>query len=203
MDAGAFSDDTVAQVAAQFICVAVDADRDEDNKVFGQYGVSGMPTLIFLDPSGKNLGKMGKRDAASVAKQMQEILGNLKVEIPWKDDLAASLDAAKNDGKPILVLFVDDKKDSQKMLESFTDLALAPCLDQCVYVKAPFEKDSDMAKLYKVTSAPALRIIDPGAENPQDKPLASMNGKQSPKQIKGAIEKAAKSVKKPEKPKSK
>lgn len=196
MDAGAFSDDNVVKVSSKFVCVVADGRRQEHNKVYSQYGVRGTPTVIFLGPDGKEIGKMSQRDPGPVAQEMQDILKKCTVSIPWQGDISAAIESGKGESKPVVVLFANDKKDSQKILESFGDMSLGAFVDKCLFVKVEFTKDSDDAKKYKVTSAPAVRILDPTQEKPEEKPMSSMDGTKSPSSLKSALEQAVKKLSK-------
>lgn len=54
--------------------IFVDCDwGKKNNDVSEKYAIRGYPTVVFADPDGKEIGRLGKRDAASVAAQIEEM----------------------------------------------------------------------------------------------------------------------------------
>jgi len=56
LDSETYSDSKVSAAAGKFICVKINAEKQPD--VANKYGVSGYPTVIFLDSSGNSLLKI-------------------------------------------------------------------------------------------------------------------------------------------------
>ena len=192
MSAGAFSADGVVKASEGLIRVLVDADKDD--KVFGKYGVRGMPTILFLDPEGKEVARMNQRDAASVEKQFKEIAEKHGRGPRWMEGADPALQAGKADGKPVALLFVDDKPKSALFPKIFGDAVFKPELfEKVAFAKVPFEKDSELCKKLKVTEAPALVILDNTGEEP--KALRTLKSGR-PADFKSALEDAAKKVQK-------
>jgi thioredoxin-related protein len=51
----------------------VDCDwGKKNNDLSTKYGVRGYPTVIFTDPEGKEIAKLGKRDPASVLAMIED-----------------------------------------------------------------------------------------------------------------------------------
>jgi thioredoxin-related protein len=76
LSAGAFSDDKVVEASKQVMPIFVDCDWGKKNKdISDKYKVRGYPTVIFTDPEGKELEHLGKRDAESVAAQIESVAG--------------------------------------------------------------------------------------------------------------------------------
>ena len=74
MSAGAFSDDKVVEASKKLLCIFVDCDWGKKNKdVSDKYAVRGYPTVIFMDPDGKEIDRLKQRDAASVTAQIDDI----------------------------------------------------------------------------------------------------------------------------------
>ncbi|HLF92198.1 MAG TPA: hypothetical protein VJB14_01955 [Planctomycetota bacterium] len=74
MSAGAFSDDKVVEASKKLLPIFVDCDwGKKNNDVSTKYAVRGYPTVIFTDPDGKEIARLGKRDAASVASQIEDV----------------------------------------------------------------------------------------------------------------------------------
>lgn len=77
LDQDVYTDSKVNQLARQFICVKVDADKyREDVK---KYSVSGYPTVLFLNSEGLLLSKIvGYQQAAPFANIMQGIVNKTR-----------------------------------------------------------------------------------------------------------------------------
>ena len=69
MDAGAFSDAGVVAAADDVIRVKIDGDRQKN--VVHKYGVSGYPTILFLDSGGRTVESIvGAEDAATLKRKL-------------------------------------------------------------------------------------------------------------------------------------
>jgi thioredoxin-related protein len=56
------------------MAIFVDCDWGKKNKdISTKYGIRGYPTVIFADPEGKELERLGNRDAESVAAQIESV----------------------------------------------------------------------------------------------------------------------------------
>lgn len=70
---GPLADRTVVTAARRFVCVTVDADRDADT--CREFGVSGFPTVVVIDPGGhERFRATGAAAAARLAVVMNELL---------------------------------------------------------------------------------------------------------------------------------
>ncbi len=57
LDKDTFSDKRIRNLSTNFVCVKIDADKNKS--LTQKYGVSGYPTTVFLDSSGKKIGNIG------------------------------------------------------------------------------------------------------------------------------------------------
>jgi hypothetical protein len=192
LDAGAFSDEGVVKSADGLIRILVDAGKDE--KLFSKYGVKGMPTIIFLDSEGKEIGKLNSREADGVKKQFEDIAAKNTRAPQWLAGVEAAISAAKSGPKPAVLFFFDDKPKSKSMLNLFSDPAFGTDLyEKATFSKVEFKKDSDECKKYKVTEGGTILIVDPSAEEGSSlKSLKAGAPKAVRKEIEDAIKKLAK-----------
>jgi thiol-disulfide isomerase/thioredoxin len=73
MEADAFSQESVVQLAKQFVCVLVDADCEPG--VCSDFRIKGYPTIQFLSPRGVPLNRVtGKQPGQQLVMQMQAAL---------------------------------------------------------------------------------------------------------------------------------
>ncbi len=148
------------------IRVLVDAGRDD--RLFTKYGVTSMPTIIFLDPEGKQVGKLADRSPGGVETQFSEISSKHMRGPKWMPGSAEALAAGKSDGKPVVLLFADDKPRSQQFARLFADPSFkADLLEKCAFARVEFKKDSDECKKWKVSEAPTILIVDGTSEEPK------------------------------------
>ncbi len=74
LDADTYTNSNVQKLAEKFICVKVDADKAPETAA--RYGVSGYPTIIFLNSSGIPVEKIvGYKGPAPFAQTMSAVLG--------------------------------------------------------------------------------------------------------------------------------
>lgn len=77
LDQDTYTDKKVNELAQNFICVKVDADRDR--AATSKYGVSGFPTIVFLNYEGAVDEKVvGYRPAAQFLQVMEMVLNKTK-----------------------------------------------------------------------------------------------------------------------------
>ena len=168
-------------------------DGDKDGALFQKYGVQAMPTILFLDPDGKQVGKLGDRSAAGVKKQFEEISTTHKRGPKGLESPAAALEAGKADGKPVVLLFVDAKPKSEMFKKSLGDPAYKGIFDNVAFSQVEWTKDSEDAKKWKVTEVPTMLVIDP--TDGEGKVLKTLKTN-VPKTVKAAIDEAVKKLKK-------
>lgn len=109
MDAGAFSDEKVVAASAPFVRVIVNNTDGDKKALLALYGVKGYPTVLFLDPDGKEIGRLGSRSPYDVVEQLERHAAAYRFEpgdIPKGDPravhaaLVAALRAAADDPDP-------------------------------------------------------------------------------------------------------
>ena len=168
-------------------------DGDKDGALFEKYGVQAMPTLLYLDPDGKQVAKMGDRSPAGLKKQFEEIVSTHKRGPKGLESATAAFDAGKTDGKPVVLLFVDAKPKSEMFKKSLGDAAFKGVFDNVAFCEVAWAKDNEDAKKWKVTEVPKMLVIDP--TDGEGKVLKTLTSN-APKTVKAAIDEAVKKLKK-------
>jgi len=192
LDAGAFSDEGVVKSSEGLIRILVDSGKD--SKLFDKYGVRGMPTIIFLDPEGKEVGKLNDRSSEGVKKQFEEVSTKNTRAPRWLSGIEAAISEAKGGPKPAVLFFVDDKPKSKALEALFSDPTFGTDLyEKAIFSKVAFKKDSEECKKWKVTDAGSIVIVDPSAE--EGVSLKILKGG-APKAVRKEIEEAAKKLSK-------
>lgn len=105
------------------------------------------------------------------------------------NSIGDALKAAKEGQKPAMVLFMDAGAKSKTWGEMLGDKELDEAMGKVSYAAVLFEKGSDEAKKYGVSSAPAIVLLDPE----EGKVLKTMTTA-SPKSVKTEIDNAVKKV---------
>jgi hypothetical protein len=142
------------------------------------------PEAIFMDADGDEFYRSGFIDGATLERAMAAALQRYSPrEISWAGEIPGS-----PGGKQLLIVGFDDEKGEN--LKAFEDKTLAKYHDRIEFVRLPFKKDSESAKKWGVTQAPAVFICDAAKESPEKNPLEKLSGKKNPAAIKAAILKA-------------
>src|SRR5262245_35572917 len=101
--------------------IRVIVDSGADLALFNKYGVNRMPTLVFLGPDGKEVSRVTPRDDASLKKAIEEVAAKHARGPKWLEGAGAALEAGKNDGKPVVLVFADGKSKSERLRMTFGD----------------------------------------------------------------------------------
>ncbi len=172
--------------------------RCADKKTAQAIGVNSPPEVIFFNPDGAEIHRQQVRDAASIEQAMTQAL---KIygpkEISWTAYSDDELAAAKQGNKLVVVAFAsDESKDCEATLKALEHRAIAGLHEKIVFLKAPFTKDGHAEKLWGVTSAPTVLIVDPTKDVGSRAIVDRGSGKKSPKELKSMIAKGLKAVEK-------
>ena len=103
-----------------------------------------------------------------------------------------ALGQGKEGSKPAVVLFMDGGAKSKTFGEILGDKELNDTFAKVAYAAVLFEKGSDEAKKYSVSSAPMLVIIDPTNENKVLKSMPTITVKSVKTEIENALKKMEK-----------
>jgi len=80
------------------------------------------------------------------------------------DNVKAAVQGGKAGGYMVAALFADKTAKTDAFIKILLDPTVNPEILSCAFAKIEFKKDSEEAKLYKVTAAPTLLLIDPTKE---------------------------------------
>jgi hypothetical protein len=181
------------EASKKLLPIFVDCDWGKKNKdVSTKYGVRGYPTVIFTDSEGNEVAKLGGRDAASVAGQIEEIAK--KYGRTFIETFEKAVEVAKEGSKPVLMFFATPKGDSIALEQALCDASLKELLEKFAVAKVDIKKDNADCKKFGTGSytQPAIFVVDPAAEKPEAKPLKKLTGKRGPKELKKELEDALK-----------
>ena len=107
------------------------------------------------------------------------------------NSISDALAAAKEGTKPAMILFMDAGAKSKMWSEMLGDKDLDETFAKVTYAAVLFEKGSDEAKKYGVSTAPVLVLIDP-TENKSLKTITSPAAKTIKTEVENAVKKVTK-----------
>jgi YHS domain-containing protein len=107
------------------------------------------------------------------------------------NSISDAIAAAKDGPKPAMILFMDAGAKSKSWSEMLGDKELDETFAKVSYAAVLFEKGSDEAKKYSVTTAPVLVLIDP-TENKSLKTITSPAVKTIKTEVENAVKKLTK-----------
>ena len=77
LDSDTYADDVVVAKAVEFVSLKLDADANRP--VMSQYGIGGLPTILFIDADGKEIHRVvGYKPPAEFARDMDTALSSFK-----------------------------------------------------------------------------------------------------------------------------
>lgn len=130
------------------------------------------PEVIFLDPDGDEISRsrISNDSTSAAASDVERAMKDAnakycKKEVSWATgDLKDVLVQAKEQRKLVAACFLDDKEDSKDLLDTLQDRWIAKHHDKFLFVKAPYEKGSEICKAWSVSSSASLLLINPMEE---------------------------------------
>ena len=149
----------------------VDCTSNAPRDLMEKYGVRGYPTVVFADPNGNVISKLGDRSAGGVKRQILEVAAKHPMAAA-RDDLtpAEAVALAKTEGKLVAIVFTDEKKSSRKknakLDAAIEGLGDGPAQKGYIFIKRPLRDEAGKrvnaeAKSYRVTSSATIVVVDP------------------------------------------
>ena len=139
----------------------------------------------------KNGGPLTKAETDAIAAWIRAGAKNPPPARTGLTSAEEALKAGKEGTKPVVILFGDTTPKTKLFLQLLSDPSLDQSFVNVAYAVIPYEKDGEEARKFKVTSAPALLILDPRPEAPKElKKLTSG----APAGVKSAIAAAVKTL---------
>lgn len=183
--------------AQRLVPVLVDcSERGQNEALLKKYSVEGFPTVIYVDPEGKQIREMGSRDASPITKEIESVSAKYPGRPSiWQPSLKAAAELAKRAKKPVAVYLADPKADIPKLNAKLMK-DLGDRKTKFVWV-LELGKEEVLRK-YGVESAPAAVVLDPKAADPASEPLEKIAVKEDdkPDVLNKALDEAAKKLKK-------
>lgn len=142
------------------------ADKATSDKVKSD----AISTMIFLDGDGKEYLRtvVSSVDSVEAAyKKAMELYA--KRPVSWATgEISDVMSTAAGDKKKLVaIVFVDEKKDSETLLNSLEDRWVAKYQTRLVFSKVSFDRTAETCKKYNVTTAPTVLLINPAEQDPK------------------------------------
>lgn len=181
------------KAAEGLVLILVDRTNRGPSALAEKYAVKGLPTVVYCDPEGNEVGRMSDRSSAAIAKQFQDLTEKHTKRLPWRESIEEALEEAKESEKPVLAYFTDGEEASKSADEVFLDKSLEADLKGFVLVRHEIhKKDCETCEAYRARKGPLLFVLDPTVEDPAKKPLAKITSVKKAKDLQKALESTAK-----------
>lgn len=198
MNAGAFSDDKVVSAAQLLVPILVDCSKKgSHDDLMQKYEVRGYPTILFVDARGETIRELDNREANAVKKQIETVAAKHRaVRAPfWQNSRKGALLSGRLARKPVAVYLAAARTDPGKLTPKLSkDLG-----DRAKKLLFTYEEGTEEAvKAWGLEAAPAVIVLDPGAEDPAASPVAKIPFKEDdkPEVLNKALDEALKSLRK-------
>jgi thioredoxin-like negative regulator of GroEL len=150
----------VIKLAKKFVPVELNVELDKYRVLLTKYGVSFVPTIVFIDINGKKLAKFdGAEDAEFVWSIMNEVITKYKhpsrLDLNW-GELTEVEDRAEFDRKPMIMLFSSRDKSSEDLEDMLSDPELAAVYIQIGLTRIDLETQKELAKRFGIESPSIL-----------------------------------------------
>jgi hypothetical protein len=176
----ALEDAAVARRSGDFCFV-----RLTDRKAAAELRATRCLEAIFLDPDGEEVHRAEFKDAAALDRSMATAVERCSARpVPWAST-DGSLPAAAG-GRPVVLVFADDRKESVDGLKALEDRAVASLHEKFVFVKVPWKKDGEEAKRWGAALAPSVVVVDPSSREVLDRAA----GRKAPRDLRALLLKA-------------
>jgi hypothetical protein len=109
------------------------------------------------------------------------------VTISWSSDLPEALQAGRKEGKAVVLVVASDGSALDGIVSALQTKRLKSEIEMLVFVKAPFDPESDLCKTLEIRRDPTLLAIDPFAATAKEGILARLLGSRSTAELKEAF----------------
>ena len=157
-------------------------------KLANQFNIKGSPAALIVDPDGAELarGPLAGGEPALTALFDKASAKYAPKTVDWASEVSTS-------SKPLLVVGFETEGDT---LKGFEDRMLAKYHDKLTFVKLPYEKGSELAKKWGVSTLPSVYICDASKEAPEKAVVEKLTGAKKPVALKAAVQRALYKVEK-------
>lgn len=174
--------------AQSIVPIFVDCNWGRANRdISSRYSIRGYPTVVFTDPVGNEVDRMGSRTPEAIVRQIEALAAKFPAGPVWLPSIAEGLKAAGKASKPVLILFSDDGDDAKATEKTLGEKALAELRANVVLVKHKIDPECDECKEHKVKSGSCVVILFPVKDGPRHRHEGALNVDAAKQAIETAI----------------
>jgi len=150
------------------------------------------PALIFLDGDGKEFFRTNVSGGSTVEEAMKKALEMYASKpVSWASgDTGSLVDQARSQKKLLALCFLDERKDSEAFAKTLEDRWIAKHHDRLVFQKVAFERDSVASKLWGVSAAPSIVLVNPNEEDDKKRVIDRLVAKKELSSVRAFLVKA-------------
>lgn len=137
-------------------------------------------TLIFFDGDGREYHRTPVTTTDSIEAAYKTALEKYsKKSVAWASGEPATVisDARSDAKKLVLLAFLDEKKDSEAVVNALEDRWNARHHERMVFTKVAFDRNSEVCRKYGVSNAPTLLLVNPAEEDAKKSVVESLVSK--------------------------
>ncbi len=171
--------------------------RCADLRTAKAVGSTKAPEFIVFDAEAERIGLWPMEKPSDLGKAMKEALEKYcDKTIVWKEWSKDAVAEAKDAKKLAVLLFADDKKDSQDAEKMLQNRVVAKYHDRCLFIKVAYTPDGSEPKTWGVNCAPSVVLVDPHVEGTKGVIERLLGLKYKPLGYRAAIAKAIEKLQK-------
>lgn len=187
LERGAFSNDGVVKAAEDIVPILIDCNWGRNHRdISDRFGIRGYPTVVFTDPDGKEVSRLGARTPQAVTDQIADVVAKHSRYVPWHDSIEKGTKTAKAESKPILILFTDAKRAGDALQAAIEDKDLRELRAKFVLIRHEIEGEEDKCEACTAheVAAPCAVIVD----SDKGETLVRLEGRKTARDVKKALE---------------
>lgn len=163
--------------------------RVTDRKTAATIKAGTSPEAIFLDGEGDEIHRASFTDGPSLEQAMTGAAKRASPRAPaWATvDAGKAALAVEEARRPLVLVFVDEKKDSEDTLKALEDRSVVKYHERFTFVRVSYRKDSDEAKKWGVPQAPTILVV----ESSKKEVLEKATGKKGARDLKAMFARVA------------
>lgn len=153
--------------------------RVTDKKTAATIKAGTSPEAIFLDGEGDEIHRASFTDGPTLEQAMTGAVKRNSPRAPaWATvDAGKGVPSAEEARRPLVLVFADDKKDSEETLKALEDRSVVKYHERFTFVRVSYRRDSEEAKKWGVPQAPTILVVEPAKKEVLEKSYGKKGAK--------------------------
>ena len=186
----AWDGDKVRAKAGKFIFTRVTSTR-----TLAQIRPKSKGEVVFLEPDGTEIHRVVVSNEEDILSAMSNALAKYSPrEIEWQDWTAELAAEAKTQKKLIVLAFYADSAKSTALLKLLEAASIVKYHERCLFLRIPYSKTSEQAKLWGVRAAPTILAVNPFKKQGRRAAIQNLTGTRKLPHVKLFMTKAFRSL---------